>query len=166
MPASRTRERALTGKVSAHHRFMLGQHLQLIKHLDEAIGRVTEELARRFTPPEPPPEEQEPPWLAEAPASESPEPASSSTEAAPLSWREAVEIVEQVTGISTRVAQGRLSEIGVDMRQFPSAKHLASWVGICPGHHESAGKRERRQDAQRQSPRASALGPGRSRRCP
>jgi transposase len=107
---------------------MLGQHLQLIKHLDEAIGRVTEELARRFTPPEP---------------------ASSSAEAAPLSWQEAVEIVEQVTGISTRVAQGRLSEIGVDMRQIPSANHLASWVGICPGHHESAGKRERRQDAQR-----------------
>src|ERR1700694_3423689 len=51
-------ERALTGKVTAHHRFMLGQHLVLIKNLEEAIQRVSEELARRFTPPEPPPDEE------------------------------------------------------------------------------------------------------------
>jgi transposase len=132
-------ERALTGKVTAHHRFMLGQHLQLIKSLDEAIRHVTEEITRRFTPPEPPPEEEHPPAPASAP--QSPEPAPSSAESAPLSWQEAVELVDQVTGISERVAQGLLAEIGVDMDQFPSAKHLASWVGICPGNHESAGKR-------------------------
>ena len=129
-------ERALTGKVTAHHRFMLGQHLQLIKSLDEAIRHVTEEIAHRFTPPEPPLEEHPP-----ASAPQSPEPAPSSAESAPLSWQEAVELVDQVTGISERVAQGLLAEIGVDMEQFPSAKHLASWVGICPGNHESAGKR-------------------------
>jgi hypothetical protein len=39
------------------------------------------------------------------------------------------------------VTQGLLAEISVDMRQSPSAKHLASWVGICSGNHESAGKR-------------------------
>ena len=27
------------------------------------------------------------------------------------------------------------------MSRFPSAQHLASWAGMCPGHHESAGKR-------------------------
>jgi transposase len=133
-------ERALTGKVTAHHRFMLGQHLQLIEHLDEAIRRVTEELARRFTPPDPPTEEEEhPPTSGQAP--ESPESAPSSAESAPLSWQEAVELIDQVTGISQGVAQGLLAEIGVNMEQFPSAKHLASWVGICPGNHESAGKR-------------------------
>ncbi len=134
-------ERALTGRVTAHHRFMLGQHLQLIKHLDEAIGRVNEEIARRFTPPEPPTAGEELHSPEQAPAPESSQAAPSSAESAPLSWQEAVQIIDQITGISQRVAQGLLAEIGVDMSQFPSAKHLASWVGICPGNHESAGKR-------------------------
>jgi transposase len=134
-------ERALTGKVTAHHRFMLKQHLHLIEHLEEAIQRVNEELAHRLTPPEPPPQESEPTPPAEDAASESLEGAPSSAESTPLSWQEAVEILDQVTGISERVAQGLLAELGVNMSQFPSAKHLASWVGICPGNHESAGKR-------------------------
>src|SRR6202040_2400725 len=33
-------------------------------------------------------------------------------------------------------------EIGVDMRQFPSARHLASWAAVCPGNNESGGKRK------------------------
>lgn len=134
-------ERALTGKVTAHHRFMLGQHLVLIEHLDEAIRHVSEELARRFTPPEPPAEEEGAHSSESGQTPESSEPAPSSDASAPLSWQEAAQIIDHVTGISQRVAQGLLAEIGVNMGQFPSAKHLASWVGICPGNHESAGKR-------------------------
>jgi transposase len=34
-----------------------------------------------------------------------------------------------------------VAEIGTDMSRFPTAEHLASWAGICPGQRESAGKR-------------------------
>ena len=37
-------------------------------------------------------------------------------------------------------AQVVVAEIGVDMRRFPTAGHLSSWAGVCPGNHASAGK--------------------------
>ena len=45
-----------------------------------------------------------------------------------------------IPGISDRLAQVIISEIGVDMSRFPTAAHLASWAGLCPGNNESAGK--------------------------
>ena len=47
-----------------------------------------------------------------------------------------------IPGISNRTAQVIISEIGVDMSRFPTAAHLASWAGLCPGNNESAGKRK------------------------
>ena len=46
-----------------------------------------------------------------------------------------------IPGVGKRVAEVIVAEIGVDMSRFPTDKHLASWVGLCPGNHESAGKR-------------------------
>ena len=43
-------------------------------------------------------------------------------------------------GIGRRTAEVVIAEIGVDMSRFPTSGHLASWAGLCPGHHESAGK--------------------------
>jgi len=46
-----------------------------------------------------------------------------------------------IPGVGTRTAEVLIAEIGVDMTRFPTAHHLASWAGLCPGNHESAGKR-------------------------
>ena len=49
--------------------------------------------------------------------------------------------LEKIPGIGKTSAQVILAEIGQDMQQFPTAGHLASWAGVCPGNNESAGKR-------------------------
>ena len=54
---------------------------------------------------------------------------------------EAATRLVSIPGIGKRVAEVVVAEIGVDMSRFPTAAHLASWAGLCPGNHESAGKR-------------------------
>jgi len=49
--------------------------------------------------------------------------------------------LQTIPGVGERTAQIVLAEVGADMSRFPNAGHLASWAGLCPGHHESAGKR-------------------------
>lgn len=53
----------------------------------------------------------------------------------------ALEKLDAIPGIDRRVAEVVLAEIGPDMSPFPTDAHLASWAGVCPGNHESAGKR-------------------------
>ncbi len=52
----------------------------------------------------------------------------------------AVELLCTIPGVGRRSAQNILAEIGPDMSVFPSARHLASWGGQCPGNDRSAGK--------------------------
>jgi transposase len=61
----------------------------------------------------------------------------------PLPYQQAVHLLDTLPGVNQRIAQILIAEIGVDMRRFPSAAHLASWVGLCPGNHQSAGKQLR-----------------------
>jgi transposase len=49
-------------------------------------------------------------------------------------------LLRTIPGIGERAAQVLISELGVDMSRFPTAAHLASWAGRCPGNNESAGK--------------------------
>jgi transposase len=48
--------------------------------------------------------------------------------------------VQTITGVGPTTAQVLIAEIGVDMTAFPTARHLASWCGVCPGNNQSAGK--------------------------
>lgn len=51
-----------------------------------------------------------------------------------------LELLDTIPGVDRRTAELLLAEIGPDMSRFPSPGHLASWAGLCPGQHESAGK--------------------------
>jgi transposase len=52
----------------------------------------------------------------------------------------AIERLVTIPGVGRRTAETILAEVGPDMSRFPSARHLASWAGLCPGNDESAGK--------------------------
>jgi transposase len=51
------------------------------------------------------------------------------------------ELLQSIPGVGQRTAEVIIAEIGTDMTAFPSAGHLASWAGQCPGNDQSAGKR-------------------------
>jgi transposase len=57
---------------------------------------------------------------------------------APYAW--ALALLETIPGVARRTAEVIVAETGADMQRFPSAAHLASWAGMCPGNNESAGK--------------------------
>jgi len=99
---------ALAGRVTPHHRFMLGQLLAQIDHLDGMVEQFDARVEAVMSPLE----------------------------------KGAVERLDDIPGIDTRSGQILVAEVGTEAaRQFPSAHHLASWAGVCPGNHESAGKR-------------------------
>lgn len=57
-------------------------------------------------------------------------------------WRPQLTLLQTIPGIDLMGAALLLVEIGTDMNSFGRAEKLASWVGICPGNNESAGKRK------------------------
>ncbi len=56
-------------------------------------------------------------------------------------FEEEMGLLQTIPGVGQTVAAAIVAEIGVDMAQFPSAKHLAKWAGLCPGNRTSGGKR-------------------------
>jgi transposase len=103
--------RALTGHLTQVQRWVLTELLTRVEELEAAQTRVEQRIEEE---------------VATCPDSLVPE---------------AVELLKSIPGIGQRTAQTLVAEIGVDMSRFPSAKHVASWAGLCPGNHESAGKR-------------------------
>jgi transposase len=101
-------KKALHGRFSTHHRFILEQILGHLDFLDETIEKISKEVATRTDP------------------------------FGPL-----IKFMDTIPGVDRKTAEGTLAEIGSDMERFPTHRHLASWAGLCPGNHESAGKRKK-----------------------
>jgi len=57
-------------------------------------------------------------------------------------YQKEIDLMITVPGIQKNSATAILSEIGNDMEEFPTADHLCSWAGVCPGNNESAGKKK------------------------
>jgi transposase len=53
----------------------------------------------------------------------------------------AVELLQTIPGVGQVTAEVIIAETGGDMTSFPTARHLVSWAGVCPGNDRSAGKR-------------------------
>jgi len=97
---------AVVGRFTPHPDFLLTEHLSQLDYLEEAVARVSAEIAQRLQ-----------------------------------AEQEALELLDTIPGVGRRAAEIILAEIGTEMARFPSAKHLASWAGMCPGNKESGGKR-------------------------
>lgn len=66
-------------------------------------------------------------------------------------YENAIELLKEIPGFSTKVVEDLVAEIGLDMSHFPSEKHLASWAGICPDKNESAGKKKWKNHSRKQA---------------
>jgi len=98
---------ALDGCLLPHHRFLLGEMLHELSHIESQLARLEAEIESQMQP-----------------------------------FEKALSAWMSIPGIKHRVAWTLVAEIGTDMQMFPSAADLASWVGVCPGNNQSAGKRK------------------------
>ncbi len=105
----------LQGHFTDHHRFQLRRLMDLLEFTEAQIIKTEGEILRR---------------VAKAPAAGSDQ-----------KLQNAVDLWKTIPGVDETTACVLAAEIGTRMEQFPSAAHLASWAGLCPGNNESAGKR-------------------------
>src|SRR5215469_7277930 len=65
------------------------------------------------------------------------EPVLQEVEAQMKPYQEVVDLLMTHPGVQAVAAMGFVSEVGIDLSRFKSAKHFASWIGVCPGNHGS-----------------------------
>ncbi len=135
-------EQALTGRVRDHHRFLLAQHLLQLDGLEEQSATFEHQIATIIAVSQVPEEMPSPSASHDALVPDQLVPASTQEQPLPpLGWEAAVTLLDTIPGVGRTTAELIVAEIGTDMQRFGSAAQLASWAKLCPGNHESAGKR-------------------------
>lgn len=105
-------QQALAGRFTQAQRWVLTELLAQYDHVEASLQRVAERIRQEV-------ETSADPFVADA-----------------------VPLLDTIPGVGETVAQIIVAEIGGDRERFPTDHHPASWAGIGPGNHESAGKRK------------------------
>jgi transposase len=105
---------ALRGRFQVHHALLIELSLDHTAHLEAAIARLDERVDMVFA---------------------------THTSQDGVPFVRARDRLDTITGVGKRAAETIIAEIGVDMSCFPTAAHLASWAGLCPGNNITGGKR-------------------------
>lgn len=100
-------KKALEGKVTEHHRFMLNMSRESIDVNEALIKKLDLQIEKAIQ-----------------------------------KYQVELDLLQTIDGIGKDSAIAIISEIGVDMKQFPNEHHLASWSGVSPGNNESGGKKK------------------------
>ena len=123
-------EKALTGRIQPHHRFLLAKQLAHIDFLDEQVADISAEIGRQveaMSQPSTPP-------MSSTVDPETGQVLPTNPSQTPLTWEAAVALLDTVPGIDRQSAEAVLAEIGLDMSQFPTDKDLG-FFGSCRGEH-------------------------------
>ena len=100
-------KKAVMGKLSDHHRFLLRGIQSHIQWLEDRLSEIDGQVVAAMQP-----------------------------------YQREWQLLQTIPGINQLSAAMLLAEIGLNMDCFGSKEHLSSWAGLCPGNHESAGKKK------------------------
>jgi transposase len=129
-------EKALTGIVAPHQRKLLALQLEHIDFLDEQVEELSAEIRRHIEEMDRlSSSEHQPPESGEA------DETSPGAPLPPMSYGQALLVLDTAPGVNQNIAERILAELGVDMNRFPTPEQAAAWTGIAPGNNESGGKR-------------------------
>ena len=135
--------KALTGNYRREQLFTLGQAVALYDHYGQQIAAVDVELAKLYATMDPP-DDSLPSTMPPQPRRSKPRKNQANFDLATSLYQISGVDLTQIDGIDALTAQVILTEVGHDVRKWPTVKHFTSWLGLCPNNAITGGKVKRR----------------------